>query len=161
MSYMKADEAENTVEKTTQEESTAESSDLEINLDILSKQKDTVTYLGDLYGYQVFSNEFENAINKVNAEKKEEIDSSFNYILNCEPEPVVDNAFNAVITGEAQVVIKNEYNKNETSMSTGMIIGCVLLGMILTAVFLIVIDKKRKEKSLNENNNNNFGSYFE
>lgn len=143
------------------QEETTESTDLEINTDILSQQGDTVTYLGDLYGYQVFSPDFEKAIEKNKTEMKEELDSSFDYVLTCEPEPIIDNAFNAVIAGETQVVIKNEYNKNNASMSTGAIIGCVLLGMILTAVFLIVIEKKRKEKSLNENNNNDYGTYFE
>lgn len=143
------------------QEETTESSDLEINLDILSQHGDTVTYLGDLYGYQVFSTEFEEAIQKSKIEMKEDLDNSFNYVLTQEPEPVIDNAFNAVITGKTQVVIKNEYNKNDSTMRMGTVAGCVLMGMILTALFLIMIEKKRKEKSLNENNNNDYRTYFE
>lgn len=138
-----------------------EDSAMEMNLDILQKQGSTTTYLGDLYGYQVFSGEFGEAIEKSRAERAADLENSFENVLNNEPEPVIDRAFEAVITGEAQVVIKAEYNTDKGRANTGAVIGCVLLGMILTAVIWLFIERKRKEKSSRENNNNDYRAYFE
>lgn len=143
------------------QEKITENSKLELNLDILQQQGKTVSYLGDLYGYQVFSSEFEEAIKKAKEDMKTELDNSFEYVLTNKPEPIVDKAFHAVMTGEVQVVIKNEYNKNTANISNGTIMGSVLTGMIITAVILIIIEKKRKGKSLNESNRDDYRTYFE
>ncbi len=143
------------------QENITENSNMELNLDILQKQGNTVSYLGDLYGYQVFSSEFEEAIKKAKEDMKTELDNSFEYVLTNKPEPIIDEAFHAVITGEAQVVIKNEYSRNTAGISSGTIIGSVLMGMMVTAVILIIIEKKRKGKSLNEGNRNDYRAYFE
>lgn len=147
--------------ETTKQEETQEDSGLQLNFEVLQQQGKTTTYLGDLYGYQVFSEEFEKSIEKQKRERKEEIENNFINVLTNEPEPIVDNAFQMVIVGEKQVVIKAEYNTDSGKTNVWTITGCVMLGMILTAGIWLYIERKRKEKSSRANNGNDYRTYYE
>ena len=137
-----------------EQEETQEDSGLQLNFEVLQQQGKTTTYLGDLYGYQVFSKEFEKSIEINKREKKEELENSFISVLTNEPEPIVDNAFQTVIAGEKQVIIKAEYSTDGGKTNGWTVAGCVLLGMILTAGIWLYIERKRKEKSSRANYGN-------
>lgn len=147
--------------ETVEQEETQEDSGMQLNFDIIQKQGKTTTYLGDLYGYQIFSKEFEQSMETVKKEEKEELEKSFSNVLFNEPGEVIDKAFENVITGKQQVVIKTEYNTDKGRTNTWTIVGCVLLGMILTAGIWLWIEKKRKEKSSRADNSNDYRTYYE
>lgn len=147
--------------ESVEQEETQDDSGLQLNFEVIQQQGKTVTYLGDLYGYQVFSEEFEKSIEKQKRERKEELEDSFMNVLTNEPEPIVDNAFQTVIAGEKQVVIKAEYNTDNGKTNVWLMTGCVLLGMILTAGIWLHIERKRKEKSSRANNGNDYRTYYE
>lgn len=147
--------------ETMEQEETQDDTGLQLNLDVLQQQGKTTTYLGDLYGYQVFSKEFEKSIEKLKKDRKEELDNSFVNVLTNEPEEIVDRAFEMVITGEKQMVVKTEYNSDNGKTNTWTIAGCVLLGMILTTAIWLLIERKRKEKTPDADNNNDYRAYYE
>ncbi|MCM1467667.1 MAG: hypothetical protein NC086_05915 [Alistipes sp.] len=149
------------MDETAKQEETQEDSGLQLNFEVLQQQGKTITYLGDLYGYQVFSEEFEKSIEKQKRGQNEELENSFINILTNEPKPIADNAFQMVISGEKQVVIKAEYNTNSGKTDVWTMAGCVLLGMILTAGIWLYIERKRKEKSSRANNSNDYRTYYE
>ena len=144
-----------------EQEETQDDSGLQLNFELIQQQGKTITYLGDLYGYQVFSDAFEKSIEKQKREKIEELEDSFMNVLTNEPEPIVDNAFQTVIAGEKQVIIKAEYSTDGGKTNGWTVAGCVLLGMILTAGIWLYIERKRKEKSSSANNGNDYRTYYE
>ncbi len=144
-----------------EQEETQDDSGLQLNFEVIQQQGKTITYLGDLYGYQVFSDAFEKSIEKQKREKIEELEDSFMNVLTNEPEPIVDNAFQTVIADEKQVIIKAEYSTDGGKTNGWTVAGCVLLGMILTAGIWLYIERKRKEKSSSANNGNDYRTYYE
>ncbi|MCR5216092.1 MAG: hypothetical protein K6C69_04085 [Lachnospiraceae bacterium] len=161
-SYEEVDVKETTSQEateTTKEEYTKEEemeiqentdSSFSMNLDVLNRSNDTISYLGDIYGYQIFSEEFESKMQDVKEEERSECEEAFANVLTEEKQSDVDEAFSYVMQGNMQVVVKGNQENPEVQNNPLLFVGGILLGMVLTLAVFFWIEQKRKEKHSHE-----------
>jgi len=129
---------------------TSASSSFSMNLDVLNRSNDTISYLGDIYGYQIFSEEFESKMQDVREEERSECEEAFANVLTEEKQSDVDEAFSYVMQGNMQVVVKGNQENPEVQNNPLLFVGGILLGMVLTLAVFLWIEQKRKEKHSHE-----------
>lgn len=133
----------------TETSETTESGDLNLNPEVLNNKKTQHSSLEDLYSYHVFSSEFKNNIDYVKKKENEEINSSFDKILEGEKIDNSEEVFEAVFQSPRKSVISNDYNgTNGTGNDIVAPIIFIMLGMLITVGAIKMIEKiKRKIKS--------------
>lgn len=127
--------------------------ELELKLDILEEQTETYSTFSDLYGYDVFSEEFTQKVETYEEEKIKKQDEYFQNVFQRKEEDQVEEAFDAVFSVQMQSVVRNEYREAETeSTGIGFMIGFTLIGMFLAGGVLIFIENiwnRRKKHAAN------------
>lgn len=122
---------------------------LELKLDILEEQTGTYSTFSDLYGYDVFSEEFTEQVETYEEEQNQKQDEYFQSVFQKEPGDQIEEAFDAVFSAQMQSVVRNEYSDTKENFAgMGFIIGFTLLGMFLAGGVLLFIEntwKRRKE----------------
>ncbi len=139
-----------------------ETGKFELNTDILEEQSGTFMTFGDLYGYYVFSEEFQNNMENYQKKKKDEQDIYFQNVLSGVRDNGTEAAFQAVFSANTQEVLRADYGQEKTAANgLGFTIGFILMGMFLTGGFLFLIDKKRKGRSAHVTDDNSDWTKFE
>lgn len=130
-----------------QEGQNTEQTEFRLNMDILEEQTGTSTTLGDQYGYNVFSEEFQESIVRYEEKKEQEQEEYIRQVFGQERNNDIEEVFEAVFSSEAPLIVKARYQEEgEPAQRLGFTIGFVLIGMFLTIVFLLIFQKMRKEK---------------
>lgn len=129
---------------------------MELDTDILRQQKTTTTSMADLYGYSVFSEEFQKNVMSYQKRIEEEREGYLNNVLTKASVDEINAAFQKVFAAETSLVKKANYERAGTShryfLSMTMF---MLLGIVLAGGVWLAIEKKRKEKKLYEDNHLN------
>jgi len=119
---------------------------LELDPDILQREN-TTTSVEDLYGYSVFSEEFQEQIQRYEKREKEEQDASFGKVLAGERADETELAFEKVFAAESVTVVKEEHEKQESSpMGFLPALTFTLIGMLLAGGVWLFIERIRKKK---------------
>ena len=124
-----------------------EQTEFELNMDILDEQTGTSTTLGDQYGYNVFSEEFQESIARYEEKKEQEQEEYIRQVFGQKRRNDIEEAFEAVFSAETPVIVKAEYREEDGDIrSLGFTAGFVLIGMFLTGILLFGVQKMRKER---------------
>lgn len=127
----------------------------ELDTEILNQQKETTSSMADLYGYSVFSDDFKEKLTLEYKRQKEERSYYFDCVFRNVPEDKTQQVFEQVFATQTQVVVKEDFEVEEdTQMSVFQIIGCTLLGGLLSLGVWMVIEKIRKGKKIREDYDN-------
>lgn len=124
--------------------------EFELDLEVIEKQGATTTALGDIYGFSVFSEDFQTKITAYNEQEQQKLKESMEKVYTGSKADQIDTAFEAVFSAESTEVVKEE-QAEETSAAMGIVsgVGFTLLGAVLTAGVFYLIEKmmKRRKKS--------------
>ncbi len=124
-----------------------EQTEFELNMDILDEQTGTSTTLGDQYGYNVFSEQFQESIARYEEKKEQEQETYIRQVFGQERRNDIEEAFEAVFSAETPVIVKAEYREEDGDIrSLGFTAGFVLIGMFLTGILLFGFQRMRKER---------------
>lgn len=128
-----------------QEGQSTDQTEFKLNMDILDEQTGTSTTLGDQYGYNVFSEEFEKSIESYEEKKEQEQEEYIQRVFAQKRNDDIEEAFEAVFSAEAPLIIKTEpREEGGGARSLGFTAGFVLMGMFLTGILLLGFRKIRK-----------------
>jgi len=120
---------------------------MELDTSVLEKKQSTTTTMADMYGYSVFSKDFQQKLEIEKEKQKKERDYYLDCVFVNEPEDGVDQAFKQVITAETAVIVKEDFTADSTKETTAMeMIGFTILGALLAGVVWMLIEKVRKGK---------------
>lgn len=145
-------------------EQDAAGQELILNMDILEEQKGTVSTLGDLYGYNVFSEEFDRQVTNYQKKKEAAQEEAFQNVFyrSLSREEELERSFQAVMTAESQMVVREDYRDNRTQENNPWLMaGFILVGMFLTGSILFGIEKKRRGKRKHAANDNDYRTQYE
>lgn len=140
---------QNTEQLTEQntDQSVSGGDDLVLKWDIIEEQQGTVSTLGEQYGYDVFSEEFTEGVERVQAEEKQEEEACFERIFEEEPADKTEEAFAAVFSAQMQTVVKVDYGlEGQEEASPWFAAGFTAAGMFLAGCILFWVEKWRKER---------------
>lgn len=133
-----------------QEGQNAEQTEFRLNMDILDEQTGIATTLGDQYGYNVFSEEFQESVASYEEKKEQEREEYIRCVFEQERNDDMEEVFDAVFSSEAQIVVKAEYQEDSGKAGNlSFTVGFVLIGMFFTGILLFVVQKMRKERRRN------------
>lgn len=128
-----------------QEGQSTDQTEFKLNMDILDEQTGISTTLGDQYGYNVFSEEFEKSIESYEEKKEQEQEEYIQRVFAQKRNDDIEEAFEAVFSAEAPLIIKAEHQEEGGgTQSLGFTAGFVLMGMFLTGILLFGLRKMRK-----------------
>lgn len=128
-----------------QEGQSTDQTEFKLNMDILDEQTGTSTTLGDQYGYNVFSEEFEKSIESYEEKKEQEQEEYIQRVFAQKRNDDIEEAFEAVFSAEAPLIVKAEpQEEGGSAWSLGFTAGFVLMGMFLTGILLFGFRKIRK-----------------
>lgn len=130
-----------------QERQNTEQTQFRLNIDILEEQTGTSTTLGDQYGYNVFSEEFQESVENYEEKKEKEREEYIRRVFRQEQNNDIEEAFDAVFSSEAPIIVKAKYQEDGGKAGDlGFTIGFVIIGMFLTGILLFGFRKMRKER---------------
>lgn len=130
-----------------QERQNTEQTQFRLNMDILEEQTGTSTTLGDQYGYNVFSEEFQEGVENYEEKKEKEREEYIRRVFRQEQNNDIEEAFDAVFSSEAPIIVKAKYQEDGGKAGDlGFTIGFVIIGMFLTGILLFGFRKMRKER---------------
>lgn len=120
---------------------------MELDTSILEKQQSTTTTMADMYGYSVFSADFQLKLELEDKKEKEEQEHYLNGVFTNQPEDEVGQAFRQVISAETAVIVKEDFDADSAKAASGIeMIGFTILGALLTGGVWMIIERVRKGK---------------
>lgn len=136
--------------------------ELELKLDILEEQTGTFSTFADLYGYDVFSEDFTEDVESYKKEHEAEKEEYFQNVFGEEQENKTEEAFEAVFSAEMQTVVRNEYqNQSKENAGMGFAVAFTLMGMFLAGGIMFLIEKLRKRKKSHATDNHDHWNQYE
>lgn len=120
---------------------------MELDTSILERTQDTTTTMADMYGYSVFSKNFQEQLETGKEKEQQDRDYYFDCVFANDPGNELELAFSQVITAETAVIVKADIETADvkTTSATEMI-GFTILGALLAGGVWILIEKVRKGK---------------
>lgn len=121
---------------------------LNLNVDDLNWQKKQLTSLCDRFQIHMFTEEFEQAEQKVKQDEQETIDGIFENVMfqdktgNDENEQI----FATVMAADTDVIIKADYTSEGAKSFDFFAIFYIFCGIVVAGGILWVIDRRRKRK---------------
>lgn len=120
--------------------------DLELDLEIIEQQGETTSSMGDIYGYAVFSEEFQGKIDEYQQQQERTHEGCLERVLNGSADTQLEASFARVLQAETTAVIKKDLTAVPKPADQPLFIGgFVILGGLLTAVVFYLIERKRKQ----------------
>lgn len=128
---------------------------MELDMGILEVPETTTTTMADIYGYSVFSQDFQN---RMQQEEENTVRMQETYLVNVlfnEAEDEVGEAVGRVLAAQSSTIVREDFapDTNGTT-STIMLGGFGILGALLASAIWLTVEKVRKGKRVRENNNN-------
>lgn len=143
-------------EETYQGESQTDSgkTDLQLDMSVLEQHTGTTTSLAGLYGYSVFSEDFQSRVEQVKHSRRSELETYLEGVFVNSGNSGLEEIFDTVMAAEATVIVRDRYARQEVKeISTMAMIGYTVLGALLAGAVWLFIEKKRKERKLREDHN--------
>jgi len=127
---------------------------MELDMGILAVPDNTTTTMADIYGYSVFSQEFQN---RRRQEKEDEVKLQEMYFANVlanEAEDEVGEAIGRVFAAQSSTIVREDFTP-DTNGKTSIIMlgGFGIVGALLASVVWLTVERVRKGRRVRENNN--------
>ena len=120
---------------------------MELDTSIIESPKDTTTTMADMYGYSVFSKEFQHQIQVKRQQEKQLQEQCLVSVLTNRPADENARIFEQVLTAETAVVVKDDLAGTANKPASGIeMMGFTILGALLAGGVWMMIDKVRKGK---------------
>jgi hypothetical protein len=128
---------------------------LDLDTQILNEPQEITTSMADLYGYAVFSDEFQQNLTRINQQQKEEQSHYFDYVFHNLPEDKTEQVFQQVFAAQSEVVVKEDFLQEEDAqMSLFATVGFTLLGGLLAFGVWMMIERIKKRRKIHEDYSN-------
>ena len=132
-----------------------ENTNIELSMDILEEQGSTSSSLGDIYGYFVFSEKFQEQILKKKEREKEEQQKQISNVFNNQAKDEVEIAFIQVMRAETNSIVTVAPMDTQSKEDNVFIVaGFILAGVLATTCVWLFIEKilRKGKKYANKNN---------
>lgn len=124
----------------------ADSSDIQIDLDILQQQEKTITSLCDKYGIHIFNEKASMLEEEAMKEKEERTEKILADVINGTKNSDREEILKKVMSAETSEVIKKEYETETVKEHDLTVYAFGLAGMLMAGIFLFYIEDRRKKK---------------
>jgi len=128
---------------------------MELDTSILESKQSTTTTMADMYGYSVFSKEFQQKLTSGQAREQKEQEYYLDCVFANKPENEAEAIFQRIFKTETALIVKEDFMKNSTKEIGGIgMMGFTILGALLAGGVWLVIERIRKGKKVRENYDN-------
>jgi len=127
---------------------------MDLDMGILEVPETTTTTMADIYGYSVFSQDFQNRIRQ-EEENKAKIQEVYlaNVLVN-EAEDEVGEAVERVLAIQSNTIVREDFTPDANGNTSPIMLGGFgILGALLASAIWLMVEKVRKGKRVRENNN--------
>lgn len=136
-------------------------SEIDLDFYVWEKQSQTTTSLEEVYGYSVFSEEFDRKIKDYQKNQKSTREEALRMVWKGKKKDEIEDAFQSVLLAETDTVIKADYGTEQIQMmSNKTIAGFILCGMIFAGGILMLLEKQWRGKK-NETDYNDIRRRYE
>lgn len=127
-------------------------SELQIQVETISEQKEVSSSLCDRFGIHMFTEEFIEAEGKLAASESSEKQAILeNVMMNMEDYTLLDD-LQTVMKAKTETIIKKDYENEKGTESFTILAAYGIVGAVLAGCVLFYIDKFRKGRKNIENN---------
>lgn len=139
----------------------ADSSDIQIDMDMLQQQEKTITSLCDKYGIHIFNEKAALLEDEALREKEEQRERILADVLSGTKNSDREETVKKVMSAETSAVIKKEYEAETVKDQDLSVYAFGAAGMLMAGIFLFYIEDRRKKKRKRERgyeaDNNHYG----
>ena len=129
---------------------------MELDTSIIENKQDAMSTMKDIYGYAVFSRDFQEKIESEYKKEEAEIEQYVKLVFTNQPKDEVEQTFQKVIMADMAAITQEDFTvTKEKELGPVGIAGFTILGALFAGGVWLLIEKIRKGKKTRENHNNN------